>query len=326
MMRANLGVLLTALLMGTGCFTAPLFDLGTFGRIQPLSEVTIQGEGEAKLVLLEIQGVISYEAEGFSFGGARPSVVPRLREALDLAAADDRVAGLILRIRSPGGGVAPSETLYHLVKQWKLSTHKPVIAYFQGLAASGGYYVAMAADEVIAHPTAVTGSIGVIMPSLNLSGLMEKFGIDNQSVTSGAFKDTGSFLRPMRNDEKRQLQSVIDDLYNRFVEVVDDGRPNLVRKEVLALADGRIYTANQALESGLIDRIGHLDDVFKRAEALAGLSDSKIISYRAAGRPISNVYSDISSKTSNRTDFNLISIGAASIPAGFYYLWPMALP
>ncbi len=324
-MRARLWGLFVALMMSTGCFTAPLIDLGDIGRVRPLREVTIQGDGDAKLVLLEIQGVISYQASGFSLGGEKPGIIPQLREALDLAAADEGVAGLILRVRSPGGEVASSETLRHLVDRWKQTTRKPVVAFFQGLATSGGYYVAMAADEVIAHPSAVTGSIGVIMPGFNLSGLMEKFGVDYQSVTSGDFKDAGSPLRPMRDDERRQLQSVVDDLFGRFVDVVDNGRPNLARAEVLALADGRIFSANQALELGLVDRIGHMDDVVARAEELANLSESKIITYRPGGRSADNVYSNISNQEPNHTGFNLISIGTESLPAGFYYLWPMAM-
>jgi protease-4 len=158
-----------------------------------------------------------------------------------------------------------------------------------------------------------------------LSGLMNKFGIDDQSVTSGAFKDTGSFMRPMREDEREQLQGVVDDLYGRFVDVVDEGRPKLSREEVLGLADGRIYTANQALEVGLVDRIGHLDFAIARAEELASLSDSKIVTYRAAGRSANNVYSGITSREPNRNEINFISIGTSTIPAGFYYLWPMAI-
>jgi len=320
------GVLFVALLLSAGCFTTPLIDLGSFGRVMPLSEVTIQGEGESKLVLLEIEGVIAYETGGFSFGGQRPSVVARLREALDLAAADESVAGLILRIRSPGGGVAPSETLYHLLLRWKQKTGKPVVAFFQGLAASGGYYVAMAADEVIAHPSAVTGSIGVIMPGITFAGLMEKFGVDDQSMKSGTFKDTGSYFRRMRDDEKQQLQSVVDDLYGRFVDVVDAGRPKLARDGVLKLADGRIYSANQALEAGLVDSIGHLDAAIERAEELAGVTGARVIAYRAGGRSANNVYSQISSQQPSQPAVNFISIGANSIPAGFYYLWPMAMP
>jgi protease-4 len=178
----------------------------------------------------------------------------------------------------------------------------------------------------MAHPSAVTGSIGVIMPGFNVSGLMERFGVADQSLTSGAFKDSGSSLRPMRQDERTQLQSVIDDLHGRFVDVVDTGRPSLDRSAVEALSDGRIFSARQALSEGLVDEIGHLDDAIERARQLAGVSEVKVITYRQAGQAANNIYSEISSAAPNPVELNVLSVGAGTIPAGFYYLWPMAMP
>lgn len=324
-MRTILPIAISSLFFATGCI-APIIDLGSLGRISPLSEVTISGDADAKLAMLEVTGVISFEESGWSFSGHKPSVIARLQEALELAADDPKVKGLILRVRSPGGGVAASETLHHLISDWKQQTRKPVVAFLQGIAASGGYYVAMAADTVVAHPSSITGSIGVIMPGLNVSGLMERFGVSDQSLTSGAFKDSGSALRLMREDERTQLQSVIDDLYGRFVDVVDAGRPGLDRTSVERLSDGRIFSADQALAEGLVDQIGHLDAAINRARELAGVSKVRLITYKEAGRPVNNIYSDISSRSPAPSDFNLLSLGIRKIPAGFYYLWPMALP
>lgn len=324
-MRAVLPIAISSLFFATGCFT-PIIDLGSLGRVSPLTEVTITGNADAKLVMLEVTGIISFEEEGWSFSGQKPSVIARLNEALELAAGDPKVKGLILRVRSPGGGVAASETLHHLVSEWKQHTGKPVVAFLQGIAASGGYYVAMASDSVVAHPSSITGSIGVIMPGINLAGLMEKFGVSDQTLISGAFKDSGSTIRAMREDERVQLQSVIDDLYGRFVDVVDEGRPGLDRTTVERLADGRIFSANQALELGLVDQIGHLDAAITRARDLAGLSSFKLVTYKEAGQPANNIYSDISSRAPAPSEINLISVGVSKIPAGFYYLWPMALP
>jgi protease-4 len=323
-MRAALPVAIVSLFFVSGCFT-PIIDFGFLGRVSALSEVTISGDAEAKLVMLEVTGVISFEEDGWIFGGQQPSLVSRLHEALSLAAADPDVKGLVLRIRSPGGGAAASETLYHLISDWKRETHKPVIAFIQGVAASGGYYVAMAADRVIAHPSSVTGSIGVIMPGFNVSGLMEKLGVADQSLTSGAFKDSGSALRQMREDERAQLQSVIDDLHRNFVDVVDKGRPGLDRGSVEKLSDGRIFSARQALAVGLVDEIGHLGNAIERARQLAGVSHARVIAYREAGQPANNIYSGISSAVPSPVQFNVLSFGASKIPAGFYYLWPMAV-
>ncbi|MBW2291521.1 MAG: signal peptide peptidase SppA [Deltaproteobacteria bacterium] len=329
MMRAVLAIAIaiSSLFLATGCIT-PIIDLGSLGRVSPLTEVTITGDADAKLAMLEVTGVISFVEEGWSFTGQKPSVIARLHEALELAAGDPKVKGLILRVRSPGGGVAASETLHHLISDWKQHTGKPVVAFLQGIAASGGYYVAMAADTVVAHPSSITGSIGVIMPGINLAGLMERFGVADQTLISGAFKDSGSTLRAMREDERLQLQSVIDDLYGRFVDVVDAGRPGLDRTSVERLSDGRIFSASQALEEGLVDQIGHLDVAITRARDLAGLSKFKLVAYKEAGRPANNIYSDISSRAPAPVsrELNLISVGVSKIPAGFYYLWPMALP
>ncbi|MCP5044735.1 MAG: signal peptide peptidase SppA [bacterium] len=324
-MRVLGAVSITSLFFAIGCF-APIIDLGSLGQVSPLSEVTIVDGGEARLVLLELTGVISFEESGWNLGGQKPSMVSRMHEALDLAARDGRVRGLVLRVRSPGGGAAASETLHHLVKTWREQTRKPVVAYLQEVAASGGYYVAMAADHVIAHPASIAGSIGVLMPGVNLSGLMGRFGVEDQSLTSGAFKDTGSAMRPMREDERAQLQSVIDDLYRRFVDVVDAGRPKLDRGSVEQLADGRVFTANQALEAGLVDEVGYLEEAIGSAERLAGISNASVVSYREGGESANSIYSNLSTQTAApKTEINVLSIGPSQLPAGFYYLWPQAL-
>lgn len=327
-MRVNRALALLGvffLCSATGCIT-PLFDFGSIGRVSPLAEVKVSGEANAKVVLLEVSGVIAFDQSSWSFfGGQNPSVISRLQEALDLAAADPAVKGLVLRVRSPGGGVAASETLHHLITTWKQQTRKPVVAFLQEIATSGGYYIAVASDHVIAHPSSITGSIGVIMPGFNFANLMDRFGVEDQSLTSGAFKDSGSALRPMREEERAQLQGVIDDLYARFVDVVDEGRPSLDRFAVERLADGRIYTASQALESGLVDEVGHMDAAIGRLKQLAGVSNVTLVTYKEAGQTSNNIYSDFSNRAPTQPDLNLFSIPGAKIPAGFYYLWPAAV-
>lgn len=318
------------LLLNTGCIT-PIIDLGSLGRVSPLSEVTIQSKGEQKIALLEIAGVITFEQEGWAFGGSKPSLVARLHEGLELAARDRDVRALVLRIRSPGGGVAASETVHHLLSLWREETGKPLIAYLEEVAASGGYYAAMATDHVIAHPASITGSIGVVMPGINLSGLMDRFGVEDQSLTSGDFKDAGSAIRPMRQEERAQLQGVIDDLFDRFIEVVDAGRPNLDRRSIEPLADGRVFTSRQALEAGLVDQVAHLEEVLEVAEQRAGIRNASVVTYKEPGRMARNIYSSFGASSGEGaapvTEVNVLSIGAtAPVPAGFYYLWPFAMP
>ena len=300
-------------------------DLGSLTRVDPLEETRVRGEEGPKLVLLEIEGVISDTERQSALSPTRPSLVARAQEVLDLAAEDNDVAGLLLRIQSPGGTVSASETLYYEILRWKTENEKPVVAYMQGLATSGAYYVAMAADRVIAHPTSVTGSIGVIMAGVNVSGLMKRFGVSDQTLTSGEFKDAGSPLRPMKSQERKQLQSVIDGLQGRFVEVVVVGRPELDQAAVEGLANGRIFTAEQALEVGLVDQIGHLDDAIEATEKLAQISESRVVLYHRPSEYVDNVYSRAPAAPVQVVDIDVLSLTSARLPAGFYYLWPPAL-
>ena len=294
-------------------------------KLQPLEETTVFGEGGPKIVQLEIEGLISEVPRRQANPLVpRENLIGRLREALDRAGRDRKVAGLLLRIQSPGGTVSASETLYHEIRQWKERTKRPVVAHFEGLATSGAYYVAMAADEVIAHPTTVTGSIGVIFAGINVSGLMEKLGIENQTLTGGELKDAGSPLRRMRPEERAQLQSVVDNFHERFREVVDRGRPGLERAQIDPLADGRIYSAEQALDHGLVDRLGYLEDAVEAVEKRAGIDDSHVVVYHRSHEYRNNLYS--SSPIGVPTiSIDLFPRGLEPLAPGFYYLWPAIL-
>ena len=297
-------------------------DVGGLGSARPLQETTVLGEDGPKLAMVDVSGLIT-EATRSRFPGfpSGPGHAARLREALDLAAADRDVAALLLRIRSPGGTVGATETIHHELLRWKTRTQRPVIAYMNGLATSDGYYIAMAADEIIAQPAAVTGSIGVLMRGLNFSGLLERVGVADQSFTSGPYKDAGSTLRDMSPEEAEQLQGVVDELQARFLDVVEAGRPKLDRSRIVELSDGRIYTASQALDVGLIDAIGHLEDAAAAAERLAGISESRVVIYRPAGAYRQNIYSRRDLPSVNVVDLNLLPEEARLAP-GFYYLWP----
>jgi protease-4 len=318
------GLVLLALFT-SGCYFNLDLDVGSLTRVRPLHEVTVFGDDDdsPKLAMIEITGLISDAAVRSTFGAERPSSVARLREALKLAADDEDVLGLILRIRSPGGTVAASETLHHLIQNYKEETGQPVVAFFQGIAASGGYYAAMAADEIVAHPTAITGSIGVIMAGFNVSKLMDRFGIGDQTITSGAFKDSGTPLRAMRDEERAYLQQVVDELFARFVEVVNEGRPELDAAAIASLADGRIFTASQAHELGLVDSIGHLEDAVSALEMRAEVKDAQVIRYQRDGEYRENLYSRSSGSPTTVVDVKLLSFDRDRLEPGFYYLWPL---
>lgn len=305
--------------------SACVLDVGSWTRTDPLQEKTVLGSSGPKLAMLEIDGLISSSPDSSPFGFARPSMLQRTREALDLAREDSSVRGLLLRVRSPGGTVSASETIYHEIAKWKEETGRPVVAYFQGLATSGGYYVAMAADEIVAHPTSVTGSIGVIMPGFNIAGLMERFGVEDQTFTSGAFKDSGSPLRPMRPDERAYLDTVVMALHGRFREVVLLGRPGLDEEAVTKLADGRIFTGGQALDVGLVDQVGHLDSAVDALQLRAGLSESRLVIYHRPGEFRNNVFTKGTKTPVQVIDIDVLSLDLQRLEPGFYYLWPLAV-
>lgn len=317
--------LATSLLL-SGCILYAPVDLGSLGSPGKMQESVVLGSEGPKLALIEITGVISEGDNRARLGFAdRPSMIVETRNALDRAGEDPDVAGILLRINSPGGSVSASDTLHHEIEVWKAEHKRPVVAYLNGMATSGGYYVAMATDRVIAHPSAVTGSIGVVMPGLSIEGLMEKYGVVDQTLTSGPFKDAGTLMRDMSTEERAQLTSVIDDLFARFQEVVVKGRPALPAEKVAALADGRIYSARQALEAGLVDELGYLEDAVAELEERAGISESRVVTYHRANQPRENIFSRGPNISVQMTDVNLLPIRRGELSPGFYYLWPGAL-
>lgn len=260
------------------------------GVPQPLTETRVFGDTGPKILMLQIEGVLAHESESTWFGVRRESPVARMREELDRARQDSEIQALLLRIDTPGGTVTASDLLYQEILRFKQERGLPVVAQLMGMATSGGYYVAMAADSVVAHPTTVTGSIGVLFTGLNLSGLMEKLGVADQTLTSGAFKNAGTPLRPMRPEERAQIQSVIDDMYQRFLSVVRQGRPRLDADEITRLADGRIYSAQQALANGLVDQLGGVEDAVEVARAKAGIQSARVVTYHRPREYRKNLY------------------------------------
>ena len=179
------------------------------------------------------------------------------------------VRAVVIRINSPGGVVGPSQELYRAVQRVR-EVGKPVVASLGSLAASGGYYVAVAADSIFANPGTLTGSIGVIMQMANLENLMKKVGVDYVVIKAGQFKDVGNFSRAMTPEERRVLQALLDDVHRQFIDAVAEGR-KLDRGRVVQFADGRVFSGAQAQSLGMVDELGTLEDAINRAGKLAGL-------------------------------------------------------
>jgi protease IV len=182
---------------------------------------------------------------------------------------DNRVKAIILRIDSPGGSTAGSQEIYREVQ--KTSSKKKVVASMGNVAASGGYYVALGANKIVANPASLTGSIGVIIQFSNLKALLNKIGVSQEAVKSGPYKDIGSPVRDMKPEERTLLEGVIKNVHQQFIEVVVKGR-KLSREQVEKIADGRIFTGEQAKALGLVDELGSFEDAVELTKKMVGLS------------------------------------------------------
>src|SRR3990172_8130481 len=292
---------------------------------EPLKEVFVSGKGKDKILIIDISGIIS-EAGGSGVSGlfSDEDMVASIKEQLEKAKEDNRIKAVILRINSPGGTVTASDIIYNEIKKFKEGKKIKVVSCMMDVGASGAYFIAMASDKVIAHPTTLTGSIGVIFENLNVEGLLNKLGIKDATIKSGDKKDIGSPFRAITEEEKEILQEVNDNLYQRFFDVVYEGREELDRDDVKRLADGRIYSAEQALEEKLIDKIGYLDDAIEVAKEESEIKEAKVVMYKRPGSFANNIYSKLFLQ--QPVNLNLINFGTAGgasfyLTPRFMYLW-----
>ncbi len=226
--------------------------------------------GGAKVAVVEIEGVIGTEV---ARGLDTDELVRTLHEYRD----DPAIRAVVLRINSPGGVVAPTQEIVSAVRRLR-EAKKPVVASLGSVAASGGYYVAVAADRIFASPGTLTGSIGVVMQLANLEGLLKKVGVEYVVVKAGSFKDVGNFARPMTPEERRILQSLLDDVYEQFIGAVADGR-HLDLETVRGFAEGRIFSGRQAQALKMVDELGGLEDAVEAAARMAGLPGKPKVVY-----------------------------------------------
>jgi protease-4 len=236
-----------------------------------------------RIAILEVEGILG---EGPAYGAD----TKRLRQAVERWTADSSIKGMVIRINSPGGGVSATQDLYRAIEEF--AAEKPVVVSMGDVAASGGYYLAMAADEIYANSGTLTGSVGVIMSFWGYQGLSEKVGLEPRTVKSGKFKDIGSGARPMTEEEKALLDEMVADVYEQFYDVVYQGRSEIAR-EVLAMdtdrpsaqvtdeevdahlrayCDGRIFSGNQAYEYGMVDQLGTLEDAIEALKGRLGIT------------------------------------------------------
>lgn len=295
-------------------------------QADPLQEYVLEGKEDEKILVVPIRGIIT-DSPREGLVRTRPSVVQEVVSQLRLAEADEDVKAVILKIDSPGGTVTASDILYNEIATYKNRTGAKIVVALMGVAASGGYYIALPADYILAHPTTITGSIGVIFARPKVAGLMQKIGVTVEVNKSGIDKDMGSPFRPTSAEEEKIFQAQTDRLGVRFVELVS--RHRKLGPEVMAqISTARVYLGDEALELGLVDEVGYIENAIDRAKKLAGLTqDAKVVVYRRTEYPDDNIYNTATQYGGGK--LSLISMDLPGslnhIQTGFHYLWPAAL-
>ncbi|MEW6182449.1 MAG: signal peptide peptidase SppA [Bacillota bacterium] len=273
-MRKVIGALILVLLI-VSVIVAAAVDERAPGKKRTLS-------GGDRIGVVYIQGVITtQDVSGGLFGGGTDGV-RGVVDALRCAEDDSSIKAVVLRLDSPGGSAAASQEVACAVKRVK-NAGKKVVVSMGDVAASGAYWIAVDADRILADPATLTGSIGVILETVELEGLYGKIGVKKEVVKSGPYKDMGSESRPMTAQERVIFQTMVDDIYNQFVDQVAKGR-NMPRSKVLQLADGRVFTGRQAKAAGLVDKLGDFHDAVGEAGRLAKIpGEPEIVDFGPTG-------------------------------------------
>ena len=317
----RLALVLVLLVLTAGCGSVISIDLAP--RVRPLEEQTVEGSGDDKILLMDVSGFLSDESTSnlLSIGTPPPRVplLVRIREELKKATDDPKVKAVMLKINTPGGTVTASDVIYRELELFKREKKVPIVAVMMDVAASGGYYVALAADTIVAHPTTVTGSIGVVMLNFNAEGLMQKLGLSANAIKSAERKDMGSPFRALTAEERAIFQSVIDDMYAQFLGKVI-ARRSLPDATARALADGRVYSAEQALRHRLVDHVGYVPDALELTKKAAGLEKARVIVYHRPRQYRTTYYAEAHQHESGTLP--TAALGALLGPGPkFLYLW-----
>jgi protease-4 len=302
----------------------PSFLVTPVQNTSALEEQTVspgKGFSPPKVAIIEVEGMISNLKTG---GFMQPSenVVSRFTQELEKAENDSAVKAVVLRVNSPGGTVTASDIMYETIQRFKERTHKPVVASLQDLAASGAYYVSCGADKIVAHPTSVVGSIGVIFNTFNIEGTLAKIGAKTDAIKSGPLKDMGSPFRELDPESRAVMQGIVDEYYKRFVGVVTSNRPIKDPGTLKTLTDGRVFSGTRAVELGLADQTGLLQDAIELAKQMAHVPDARTVMYRRPYGYSGSIYARGAVEAPQASVMELKLPGLHDpLPSGFYYLW-----
>ena len=321
------------LLCAAGC-GAPSFLVTPVANSNTLQEEQLEpgkGWSPGTVVISPVEGMLANARAG-GLLQATENPLSLFTQQLNRAADDASVKAVVLRVNSPGGTVTCSDAMYQLVKRFKQRTGKPVVASAQEVAASGAYYVSCAADKIVAQPTSVVGSIGVIFETMEFEGTLQKIGVHADSIKSGNLKDMGSPFKALREDERAVMQAMVEEYFTRFIGVVHNNRP--VKEEPVAdltkynepsyggVYSGRVFSGDHARALGLIDQTGLLEDAIALAKQMGHAQDASVVIYQRPYGYGGSVYADTKVAPPRAEVMRLELPGASDfLPTGFYYLW-----
>ncbi|MCG8511978.1 MAG: signal peptide peptidase SppA [Rhodospirillales bacterium] len=308
------------------------FVVGLSPGRQQLRETVVVEDAKAErnqVAIIDVSGLlVNMRRPGLLEEGENP--VSLLHEQLNRAASDSNVKAVVLRINSPGGTVTASDAMHREVDRFREQTGKPVVALMMDVAASGAYYVACASDEIVAYPTAITGSVGVIIQTISVKPALTRIGVETEAIVSGPNKEAGSPFANMSEQHRAVLQELVDDFYARFTDVVRENRRKIAAENFAMLTDGRVVSGEDAAQYGLVDHTGDIYDAFARAKVLAKIDRAKLVRYHRPLEHVASPYAVTGAQAgtgSPRTQVNLVQFNMADQlpgfdgPVGFYYLW-----
>ncbi len=283
------------------------------------------------VAMITVSGTIS-DSKSSGILSSGPNKVSDFREALDAVACDPYVKAVVLRINSPGGTVTGSAMMYHDLLEFKKKTGKPVVTCMMDVCASGGYYLSCASDYRIAYPTTITGSIGVIMESVNLNGTLKLLGVGTEAVKSGPnkdmaspFKPATSLDKPLTDNDRQLLQTIVNQFYDGFKDVVKASPQHIKDADWAMLTDGRVVTGKDALGYGLIDEVGDLDKAIAKAKEMARIEHAKIVTYARSDESHGSIYASAPAAAQPQVNMLNLNVDLGDlIPRGhseFLYLW-----
>jgi len=319
MIRTTYLVLILALLAGCG---TPSFLVTPVKATADLDEVQLRGGGwgGGKIVVIPLDGMIANAQTG---GLLQPTENPvsLFQQQLDKVSEDDSVRGIVLRVNSPGGTVSGSDAIYTLLSRFKQKHHIPIVASTQEVCASGAYYISCAADKIVVQPTSVVGSIGVIFETFDASGTMGMIGLKADPVKSAVNKDMGSPFKPLGKEEREIMQGMVNEYFDRFKSVVREHRA-IQDKDFTIVTDGRVFSGAKAVELGLADQTGLLEDAIDLCKKLANAPGAKVVTFRRPYAYSGSIYASSSIPSPQANVLQLQLPGERSLlPTGFYYLW-----